>query len=139
MNGRRGTRWALGALVWTVLVGVGLAVGPTGRSESVTVLSDGTQTTESASTTLVESEGASILVVLAVPVLAAAASVTVAMSPSARRWRAVVAGVMVAGCLLGAASIGIFYLPAAIAAVVAAAMTRSAGERSRAGGDGVVT
>ena len=107
------------ALVATVLS----AFGTTGTSETVGMSSDGTVTHSVAQTTMLQTEGPSILVVLAVPVFLAALPLLVP-----RRHRRVVAtlsaamlGVFV---FLAMLSVGIFFVPAFIAAVVAAAQSR---------------
>ena len=53
------------ALAWTVLLGLVWLFVPAGQSTSVSVSSDGTLVTESSTHTLLENEGAGLLVVLA--------------------------------------------------------------------------
>ena len=67
---------------------------------------------------LVEANGVSVLGVLALPVLLAG----VGLAAVGRRWRSILVTVMaamVAFCVLAAASVGLFYLPAAVALVIA--------------------
>ncbi|HSF27316.1 MAG TPA: hypothetical protein VLC50_07350 [Actinomycetes bacterium] len=104
-----------------------LAFVPMGTSESVTVSNDGPVSRTVASTTMLQTEGPSVLVALALPVLLAALPVLVPP-----RYRLVVAvpsavllGVFV---FLAMFSVGIFFLPAFIASVVAAARLRSSGQ-----------
>jgi hypothetical protein len=86
---------------------------------------------------LLEHEGASVLPVLAVPALAAALGV----AGSRRPVRALSAGLLWAFSVLGAMSIGLYYVPAAVVMTVAAwarpfsgAGTSEGGSRYLAGG-----
>jgi hypothetical protein len=97
---------------------------PVGRSTSVSTVSDGRTVTESSTHTLLEVEGAGVAVVFAVPVVVAGVAVAAARSTRARRIRFSCGGLLVVGCLLGAASIGLPYLPAAAALLVSGALTR---------------
>src|SRR5262245_13231121 len=98
---------------------------PAGESTSVSVSSDGTTTvTESSTHTLLENEGASLAIVLAVPVVLAVVAVAAARSTRARRIRFTCGGLLMVGCLLGAASIGLPYVPAAAALLASGALTR---------------
>ena len=113
-------RAALFGLLWTLVAGAVLAFAPFGESATTTTASDGTSTV--ATTTresLLEHEGASVLVVLAVPVV-----LTLGGWVAARRgWRpGVVASaiVLTVGVVLALLSVGFFYLPATVAMVVAA-------------------
>jgi predicted secreted protein len=115
------TRYAAWAtLAAAVVASVALAVLPTGESTSASssVASDGTVTSAPTTierTTLLETEGRSVLIVLAIPVLLAAGALI------RRRWARLSAAVLLtAFCLLGAASIGFAYLPAVVLAWVAA-------------------
>lgn len=67
---------------------------------------------------LLESEGSSILVVLSIPVL-----LTIIGLVAHRRVRMVTAILLIVGCLLGLMSIGVFFVPSAILAVIAAVKT----------------
>jgi hypothetical protein len=98
---------------------------PAVRSTSVAVDSSGTTVTESSSSTLLQSEGLSVAAVLAVPVVLAGIAVAAAGSRRARQVRYACGGLLAVGCLLGAASVGLPYLPAAVALLVAGATTRS--------------
>ena len=114
-------RWALAALLWTVAIGVVWLLAPTGESTSVSVSSDGTMVTESSRTTLLQSEGASVILVLAVPVVIAGIAVAASRWRRSRRIRFVCGGVLLFACLLGAASVGLPYLPAAAALLISGA------------------
>lgn len=72
---------------------------------------------------LLEHEGASVLIPLAVPVAIAALGLAADRSRRPRTLRTVAAGLLVVFVLLGAMSIGLFYLPSAVAMVVAAVQT----------------
>jgi hypothetical protein len=106
-------------LLLAVVTAVALLMVPTGREESISVGSSGEMTRSSRSTTLVQSDGWSALVPLAIPVVLAG------VPPAFRRsrWRGVAlaaASVLLAFVVLSAASIGLFYLPVAGAMVAAA-------------------
>ncbi len=83
---------------------------------------DSSGTSTRSSYTLLEEEGPGLLVVLAIPVVLALAGVIGAATQ--RAWLTTgAAGVLVVGVLLGAASIGLFFVPAAIALLLAAMWT----------------
>ena len=65
---------------------------------------------------LLEHEGAGVLVVLAVPVLLTLVAVVVKRRPM----RLGVGFVLLAACILGAMSVGLFFLPAAVLILCAA-------------------
>jgi hypothetical protein len=119
--------WA--AVAWTVVTGLVLLVAPlattvsgsatSGSGEVTTVTTVGTVTSHES---LLEHEGAGVVGVLAVPVAIALAGA--APGPRTARGRRLGAGwVLLAACAVGAASLGAFYLPAAVALVVAGAKT----------------
>jgi hypothetical protein len=96
---------------------------PVTSSESVSSTSTGEVIVESSHESLVDSEGASVVLVLAVPVVLVALAV-VAQSTRWRRAARIVSGsLLLLGCLLGAMSIGLPYLPAAIALLLAGLRT----------------
>ncbi len=107
------------AVAWTLLALVVFAVAPMSSSETSSSSSDGTVTTNSEQSTLVESEGVGVLVVLLVPVAVSFA----ALAAVAFRMRALTGGLAVVAlglCLVSMLSIGFFYLPAAVLLLVAA-------------------
>jgi cytochrome bd-type quinol oxidase subunit 2 len=108
---------ALAAAVWLVL-------GTSGTSESVSTSSDGTVTRTVSQTTLLQTEGWSVLIVLALPVLLTALPLLVLHR---HRRRVAEVSVVLLGVLVFLAmfSVGVFFLPAFIATVVAAARSRS--------------
>ena len=76
----------------------------------------------STSETLLQSEGGSVIWLLAVPV-ALAAAIAALVAVRRARWLAwVLALVFWVACLVSLASIGLFYVPAAVASVVAVAV-----------------
>jgi hypothetical protein len=107
-------------LLLAVVTAVALLMVPTGREESISVGSSGEMTRSSRSTTLVQSDGWSALVPLAIPVVLAG------VPPAFRRsrWRGVALAaasvLLLAFVVLSAASIGLFDLPVAGAMVAAA-------------------
>ena len=117
---RTADRWALAGLAWTIVIGILWVVVPTGSSGSTTVLSDGTVIEETANVTLLDNEGPGVLLVLAVPVLLAAISAAASRLRDARAVRFIAGGLLLVGCVLGAASVGLPYMPAALALLVAA-------------------
>lgn len=115
------------AVVWTLVAFVSFAYVPVYSTSSGGETSDGTPYTTTGQATLAEHEGAGVLVVLLVPVAVAF------MGLVGAAFRAPVvtggaAGIIMALCILGMASIGVFYLPAGGLLVVAA--VRAAGGRT---------
>jgi hypothetical protein len=125
----RTTAWlAWGAVAWTALVGVFFLFASVGESVSVSAASPTAAdpspevVTTRSTETLLEHEGPSVLVVLAVPIVLALVG---AGGPGlAARQRRIGAGsLLLVGCLLGAMSVGLFYLPAAVLLLAAGFMT----------------
>jgi len=102
------------ALVLAALAAVGLAVLPTGSYATESCDSAGICTSETGTTTLIESDGLVVLALLAVPV-ALTGSLLVTRKRSVRVGLVVLLGV---GCLISAWSIGLFFLPALAASIV---------------------
>jgi cytochrome bd-type quinol oxidase subunit 2 len=121
---RAAARWAIAGLIWTIALSLLWLFVPSGQSTSVSVSSDGTTVTESSTHTLVESEGSSVVLVLAVPVVVAGIAVAAARATRPRGIRFACGGLLMAACLLGAASIGLPYVPAAVALFLSGALTR---------------
>ena len=107
--------WA--AVAWTVLVGLALLVVPMGTS--VAVASNGSEVvTTTSHETLLEQEGTSVVAVLLVPVALAVAG-AFGHGPTVRRRRIAAGSALAVACVLGAMSLGIFYVPAAAALLTA--------------------
>ena len=116
-SGRTTSALAWAAVAWTVAVALVLLVAPMGTS--VSVASNGSETvTTTSHPTLLETEGASVVAVLAVPVVVALAG-AVGRGSTARRRRIVAGSVLTGACVLGAMSIGIFFVPAAVVLLTA--------------------
>jgi cytochrome bd-type quinol oxidase subunit 2 len=121
---RVAARWATAALAWAIVMGVVWLFAPTGQSTSATVSTDGTTVvTESSTSTLLQSEGPSVVIVLAVPVVIAGLAVAASGRRCARQIRFVCGGVLAFACLLGAASVGLPYAPAVAALLISGATT----------------
>jgi hypothetical protein len=117
----------LAPLLLAVATAIVLLVVPTGRQESCFVGIGGETSCSSRSTTLPESDGWDVLAVLAIPVVIAGAPLMLG-STRLRRPALVVSSVLLlAFAALGAASIGLFYLPAAAAMVIAAVLDARSG------------
>jgi hypothetical protein len=115
----RGWHWNLLALVLAMAAVVLLISVPT--YSSTTVDSSGTLASERRS--LIETQGFSVLIILAVPLVVTGVPLLVRSGRLARRTRTAVAALLGMLVLLGAASIGGFFLPAWLAMVISA--TRS--------------
>jgi hypothetical protein len=109
-------------VVLAVVAATALLVVPTGREESVWTGSGGEPVRRSRSTTLVQSEGWDVLVVLAVPVVLAGAPLFLRRSRWRRAALKAASGLLLVGVVISAASIGLFFLPATAAMFLAAAM-----------------
>lgn len=121
---RRADRFALLALAYTIAAGLALALLPTSTStSSTTSSSDIGAIVTTTHDTLLENEGASVLVVLGIPALLA----LVAVVGQRRPVRMAMAGLLLIGCFLGAMSIGVFFLPAAALLLYAASTTPRSG------------
>jgi hypothetical protein len=113
--------WA--AVAWTAGVALALLVAPVGTT--VAVASNGSEVvTTTSHYTLVEQEGASVVAVLVVPVAIALAG-AVRRGPAVRRRRIAAGSVLTAACVVGSASIGIFFLPGAAALLAAGLKART--------------
>jgi hypothetical protein len=122
-------RLASAAFAWTVLAGAVLLFAPT--TSSVSVSSSGSMSSADSPTevvtttsrgTLLQHE-ASVVAVLLVPVAVALVGAP-GDGPAARRRRIAAGWVLAGACVLGAASLGIFFLPATVALLTAGLKTR---------------
>ena len=114
-------RLPLATLLVALATAALLAVLPLSRSESCTSTSESPEVLcESSTSTLLEHEGSSVLVVLLVPAALAAIGV---LRPTTAVLRGVAVALTVC-VVLGAASIGLFFLPTLLAAWIAAVRQR---------------
>jgi hypothetical protein len=107
---------AICSLLLAVAAGLGLALWPCAHRGVEAASSGGPERQLCAS--LVEANGVGVLGVLALPMLLAG----VGLVAVRRRRRPILVAVMVAlvaFCVLGLASVGLFYLPAAVALIIA--------------------
>ena len=115
---------ALVALLLTIVAGLFLAFYPVYQGVSATGSSSGVVTSSSESGTLVTENGLWALVPLCIPiVLAALGLIAVARGRRAPVW--VLGGVLLGFVVLSGFTIGLFYLPAAIALLLSAGLTDS--------------
>ena len=121
---------AAAALMLAVAASLAWLFVPTGRYVSGSVDSAGQVEVTSGSTTLVESEGAGVIALLAIPVVVFGLALAVASYPQRRRVWIWVASTTTVGALVTGFSIGLFYLPAVALLWVAVALERSGPTRS---------
>ena len=113
-------RWSLAALALAVVTAACLAFLPANSTSSCVASSVGAPHCTASRTSLLTSEGPSVLVVLSVP-----AALLLLAAVVRRRWAATAVAVLLsAGVLLGAASIGLFFVPTLVLAWVAAASSQ---------------
>jgi|RhiMethySRZTD1v2_1073278.scaffolds.fasta_scaffold11796_10 hypothetical protein len=118
--------WA--AVAWTVAVGLALLAVPTGTSVGAASSGVGSTGSEVVTTTshetLLEHEGAGVVALLLVPVVVALAG-ALGRGATVRRRRIAAGGVLAVACLLGAMTLGIFYVPAAALLLTAGLKART--------------
>jgi hypothetical protein len=110
---RTGTWLALASLGWTVGIGIFWLVAPTSTSVSVAVSDSGDVARSTSQETLLQAEGASVLVPLAIP-LALALVGTVPWARRARQVRLATGTALAIFSIIAGFSIGLFYAPAAL-------------------------
>ena len=115
-------RFTLAAFLVSVLGALIAAFAPTGHVTESIGSSSGVVSTRSYSESMFQVNGAWVLVVVSVPVLAALIPVLVRR----RRARIVSAVLLWIGCVLGMWSVGLFFVPAAILMTIAASQTEPA-------------
>ena len=113
----------LGAALWVAVVTFVWLFAPVGAATSVSQSSTGQVTTSTSHESLLETDGTGVVVVLAVPVALVAIAVAAQGSSWRRRARCIAGGLLLGGSLLGAMSVGLPYLPAAVALLVAGLRT----------------
>lgn len=122
-----GTLLAAAALLWTVGNGLAFLVVPVVTSESAGASTSTSGVSSEVATTatqqtLLQSEGPSVLIVLLIPVAIALVG-ALAKGRWRKRLRRSAGVVLLVACLIGSASIGIFYLPAPVLLIAAAIRT----------------
>lgn len=125
----RSRYWWLVLAAVALLTGVLLLVAPTGESSSCTAGGSGPEACTQAGTTLWQVEGPSVLLPLAVPALACLLAMSL-RSRGSRLALPLVAVALLGYCLLTGFTIGLFFLPVAVAALVLG--LRQASERPAA-------
>ena len=124
----------LGAAVWIAVVTLVWLFAPVGESTSVSQTSTGQITTTTSHDSLLDTNGTGVVVVLAVPVALIAIAVAAQGSSWRRRARCIAGGMLLVGSLLGAMSVGLPYLPAAVAVLVAGLRTPPRAVSARSSG-----
>ena len=113
-------------MVCAIAAAVALLVVPTGSSRSVSVDRSGGRTSDITHHTLLQSEGRSILLVLAVPII-----LTVIPPLTSLRQRRtatlICTSLLSVGVVLALMSIGVFFVPAVVCALVARSEARADG------------
>ncbi len=125
----RGFWWACGAVGAALAASTFFALYPMASSSSISssMTANGVEqvrVTHRAAETLLQHEGPGVLIVLAVPVVLALAAVFGTWSRHRFGVRMVLACLLMLGCMLGAMTVGTFYMPAAVALLLSAAFTR---------------
>ncbi|MFA5565569.1 MAG: hypothetical protein WC184_07190 [Acidimicrobiia bacterium] len=121
-------RWNLIALAVVVISAVLVLLVPTGSSVEVSVVQDElgarTETVTKDSVSLLENEGPSVLILMAIPVLLVAVPLIL---PVARRQQArvFVTGLMGVFIVLGMMSIGVFFIPTLTVMMISVLVNRS--------------
>jgi hypothetical protein len=118
-----GRRRLLPAITFAValLTAVVLTLVPSYSTESCVADGSGPAVCESSTQTLLEHEGTSVLLVLLVPAAVALVGVLVPKPVVL----GVIAWLLAVACFLGAMSIGVFYLPTLLSAIVVASVSSS--------------
>ncbi len=112
------------AFVLSVVAAAVLLLAPFGsRQTAVSTTAGDQQVTVVDRSSLLEHEGPPVLVPLAVPVVLTLVGMAAGRFRRARPVRTIAAGLLAAFVVLGAMSIGFFFLPSAVALGVAAART----------------
>jgi hypothetical protein len=116
------------AVLWCLVASIFLALEPLGTTQSMTtevIGSEGTgaSTATVSHTSLLDSEGSGVLIVLAVPALLCLIAIAIASAIRSGLPFGIAAFALLALCVLGAASIGLFFVPAAALMAFAAGRT----------------
>lgn len=110
-------RWNIVAVAVSILTGFAAVLLPLGSRSSAE--SNGAATTTRVS--LLSNEGPSVLIVVAIPVLLVALPLLLRSATARRRARMVIAVLLGVLVLLGAMSIGVFFVPTLIATITSVA------------------
>lgn len=110
----RARRWNIVAVVIAMLTGFGTLLVPLGSSSSTG--SNGVERTTRVS--LLSNEGPSVLIVVAIPVLLVALPLMLRGAVASYRTRVVIVVLLSVLVLLGAMTIGLFFVPTLIAMIV---------------------
>ena len=121
---------ALIAVLLTFVAGLFLAFYPVYQGVSVTGSSSGVVTSSSESATLITENGLWVVVPLCIPIVLAALGL-IAVTTRRRTLVWVLGGVLLGFVVLTGFSIGLFYLPAAIALLLSAGLTDSSRKLAR--------
>jgi hypothetical protein len=134
MDGARtdsGTLATVVAFVLALTASLLLLVIPVYSSVGGSAVLDGSGETQTkikrSKTTLLEENGPGVLVVLSVPVLITMIPLLPRRNARRRPWRLASAMLLTVLCILTGFSIGLFYLPAAVALWIAATLSTNAG------------
>lgn len=128
-------------LALTLAADAFLLLADTYSSESCSVSPDGTGYCFSSSSSLIQENGEWVLLLLAVPTVLAGVVFLLSLSQSVSRTAKLLsraaAVLFLAGCLVTGFSIGLFYLPAALACLLAVAFDRRVAARESPGSGSV--
>ena len=119
----RGARWNVASGVVTTVVAAAVGLAPLQTVESTAVDSGGQQMHTTEHLSLLATEGAGLLAALLVPNAVVAAPLLWQRSPSVRRVRLWVVALLAVLVVLGAMSIGVFFLPTLVTMAVAVHFT----------------
>lgn len=125
---RQGLAWAGASLLLALVASIVMLLAPLGTEVESTAQSPAAGSVQPAETkvthpSLLQIQGWSVAIPLGIPVVLAGAGVLAALR-RARRWLISITVVMGAFVVLGALSVGVFYLPAEAAMIVAGVRLR---------------
>jgi cytochrome bd-type quinol oxidase subunit 2 len=120
-------RWNIAAVAISAVTGLGAALLPLGTSMSANSNGPATSTRVS----LLTNEGPSVLIVVAIPVLLVALPLMLRSAPARHRARVVIVVLLGLLVLLGAMSIGVFFVPTLIAMFMCSRLTKERTQRPR--------
>jgi hypothetical protein len=124
----RNSRWWVILAAAAVVIAVALLIAPTGISETCTAASGGPEVCTQVTTSMLSGEGLWVLAPLSVPALTC---LLPAILPA--RWIGnLVAAALLVFCFLTGFSIGLFFLPVAVAALVLALSAHRSQQRHSA-------